>query len=171
MLKEQDIVYPITFISNGVGRFTFTSRHCGVKEGEGKYNGSVMHFVEQHNLRNPSNNPTKDYFYYNKDSIRSGHCLLTGSTYAAGMIIHNASDNASAAATSGGICKVEQMPLGAKLTGVRMESGEWTDILVKPVRIEVDGETVTFLLHHSFKSKGFAGEVSMKRGTTIKWSE
>lgn len=171
MLNEQDIVYPITFVSNGVGRFTFTSRYCGVKEGVGKYNGSVMHFVEQHNLRNPSNNPAKDYFYYNKDSIRSGHRSLTGSTYAAGMIILNASDNARAAAKSGGICKVEQMPLGAKLTGVRMESGEWTDILVKPVRIEVDGETVTFLLHHSFKSKGFAGEVSMKRGTTIKWSE
>ncbi|ATN93830.1 hypothetical protein [Escherichia phage SRT8] len=171
MLKEQDIIYPITFISNGVGRFTFTSRYCGVKEGEGKYNGSVMHFVEQHNLRNPHNNPAKDYFYYNKDSMRSDARSLNGQMYAAGMIIHNAADNASAAATSGGICKIEQMPLGAKLTGVRMESGGWVDILVNPVRIEVDGETITFLLHHSFKNKVFAGEVSMKRGTTIKWAE
>lgn len=171
MLKEQDIVYPITFISNGVGCFTFTSRYCGVKEGEGKYNGSVMYFIKQHSIHNPSNNPAKDYFYYNKDSMRSGHRSLTGSMYAAGMIIHNAAYNASASATSGGICKVEQMPLGAKLTGVRMESGEWVDILVNPARIEVDGETITFLLHHSFKNKGFAGEVSMKRGTTIKWSE
>lgn len=163
MLKIQNITYPITFISNGVGRFTFSSRYCGLKNGGVAYRGSVDHFVQQHNHHNPENSPSKDYFFYNKEYARP----LIGL-----MNIGNVEMRSGATTTTTcGVCKVEQMPLGAKLKGVLMESGEWVDILVKPVRIEVDGDTITFLLHHTFKSGGFSGEVSMKRGTTIKWSE
>lgn len=165
MLDIKEITYPITFVSAGVGEFTFTSKtECTDPHGI-KCAGNISHFIKQHNIWNPDNDDERDYHFYHVKF--GGKCAVASGT----IHIGDAVMRTGATETTSGICKIEQMPIGAKLIGAQKESGEWVGLDVKPVRIEVDDETITFLLHQPFRKGEFAGEVSMKRGTVIKWSE
>lgn len=147
MITKNDIHYPICFVSHGVGTFTQQSEFAGfVTDRDGNVrdydNQTVVHFINQHNTHNPTNKVERDYYYFYPEESQGV-----------------------------GECPVEDMPLGARLTGVRQEDGVWIGLSVQPKRIEVDGETVTFLLHQHYKRAAFAGEVSMKRRTMIRWSK
>lgn len=162
MLNRKDIKYPITFISKGVGEFRFLAPNVCYKGGVKSTQG-IGHFIGCHNEHNPNNNPGGDYEYYygNRDGDDVGLVILSASI--------------KIAPASGGECKVEDMPLGAKLTAVQLDDETWLEMTITPKRIEVDSEVVTFLLHSHYDPKNkkvrFAGEVSMMRGAMIKWSK
>lgn len=143
MLNIDNVVYPITFNSYGVGEFTFTSRNNGVKKyyhGRSvKYNGTIDHFIEMNNRFNPNNNPAMDY-NYKMASKREDNDLLDALHY---LNIKHGQVNLNGAVftVSVGskdydyICKVENMPVGAILLGFQRENGEWDDLKFKPRRI------------------------------------
>lgn len=72
-------------------------------------------------------------------------------------------------------CKAEDMPIGATLTGVKMDDESWAELRITPRRIEVDLDVITFLLHTHYspntKQSRFAGEVSMNRDAMIRWEK
>lgn len=164
MLNRKDIKYPITFISHGVGEFRFLAPNVCYKGDEKSHQG-IGHFIKQHNTWNPRNNPGGDYeyFYGNRygDDVEA--------------VIKSATANRESLTAAGGMCKVEDMPLGAKLTAVQLDDETWLEMTITPKRIEVDSEVVTFLLHSHYDPKNkkvrFAGEVSMMRGAMIRWSK
>lgn len=179
MLKVDEIIYPITFDSYGVGKFKFTSRNNGVKTDllgrEVKYNGSVDHFVAQNNRFNPNNSPAKDYYYTmteNKehsdtiDSIgyffaNAGEARFHGDTFTASI----------GAKDYDYICDVELMPVGAILVGIQRECGEWDELKFKPRRIEVHDDTITLLSGYAGGYKtgnNYSGEINIKRSTKVK---
>lgn len=160
MLKVDEIIYPITFDSYGVGKFKFTSRNNGVKTDllgrEVKYNGSVDHFVAQNNRFNPNNSPAKDYYY-----TMTGEVRFYGDTFTA---LIGAKDYDY-------ICDVELMPVGAILVGIQRECGEWDELKFKPRRIEVHDDTITLLSGYAGgyqTGNNYSGEINIKRGTKVK---
>lgn len=153
MLRKEDITYPISFVSFGVGTFTFTSENegylTGIREGGRREVGrSVGEFIAKTNKYNPENNPATDYSY-----------LMMS------MSVENKS----------GECKAEDMPIGATLTGVMLDDESWEELRITPRRIEVDLDVITFLLHTHYspntKQSRFAGEVSMNRDAMIRWEK
>ena len=165
MLDIKEIIYPITFISDGFGEFTFTSKtECTNPYGE-KRGPSIEYFISQHNIWNPDNEEKKDYYFHN---VKSGKKCEFDSR---GWNVGDMAMRIAATVTASGTCKVEQMPLGAKLIGILKESGEWVDLSVKPVRIEVDCNAIAFLMHQAPCKDGLYGEVRVNKGTVIKWSE
>lgn len=179
MLKVDEIIYPITFDSYGVGKFKFTSRNNGVKTDihgrEVKYNGSVDHFAEQNNRFNPNNSPAKDYYYTmaekreNNDildalhylNVKPGQVFVNGATFTASI----------GAKDYDYICDVELMPVGAILVGIQRECGEWDDLKFKPRRIEVHDDTITLLSGYAGgyqTGNNYSGEINIKRGTKVK---
>lgn len=175
MLKVDEIIYPITFNSYGVGKFKFTSRNNGFKTDligrQVKYNGSVDHFVAQNNRFNPNNSPAKDYYYImaekkdHNDTIDSigyffdktgAESFFTASTVAKDYDY---------------ICNVENMPVGAALLGIQRENGEWDELKFKPRSIEVHDDIICLLSGYSggYKSgNNYGAEINIKRGTNVK---
>lgn len=69
-----------------------------------------------------------------------------------------------------GECKIEDMPLAAKVMAVKVDSGdsgEWVDFYYVKNRIEIHDDIVTLLN----SQRGFTAEVSFKRGTLVKWEK
>lgn len=65
---------------------------------------------------------------------------------------------------------IEDMPLDATLKGVQLEDGAWFELTAKPKTIEIHDDVVILLLHYgSAKNRTVAGEISIKRGTMVKW--
>lgn len=153
MLMKSDITYPISFVSFGVGTFTFTNEKGGYMVGVRGYEQhgiecKVEEFIAKANRSNPENNPSIDYSY-----------TMPGEKV----------DSKS------GECKAECMPIGATLTGVKLDDESWAELRITPRRIEVDSDVITFLLHTHYspntKQSRFAGEVSMKRDAMIRWEK
>lgn len=179
MLKVDEIIYPITFDSYGVGKFKFTSRNNGFKTDllgrKVKYNGSVDHFVDQNNRFNPNNIPAKDYYYTmaekkdHNDTIDSiGYLFANTAAARFNCSTFTASINAK---DYDYICDVELMPVGAILVGIQRECGEWDDLKLKPRRIEVHDDAICLLSGYSgcYKSgKNYGAEINIKRGTKVK---
>ena len=153
MLRKEDITYPISFVSFGVGTFTFTNENGGYMVGGSGYEQReiecmVGEFIEKANKHNPDNDPKRDYNYTMPGAV---------------------------AEVKSCECRAEDMPIGSTLTGVRMDDGDWAELRITPRRIEVDSEVITFLLHTHYspntKQSRFAGEVSMKRDAIIRWEK
>lgn len=65
---------------------------------------------------------------------------------------------------------VESMPVAATLKGVQLDDGAWYEVTAKPKTIEIHDDVVILLLHYgSTKNRTVAGEISIKRGTMVKW--
>lgn len=66
--------------------------------------------------------------------------------------------------------QIENMPVIATLKGVQLDSESWIDITATPKTIEVHDDVVILLLHYgSFKHKTVSGEISIKRGTLVRY--
>lgn len=179
MLNIDNVVYPITFNSYGVGEFTFTSRNNGVKkdyQGRSvKYNGTVDHFIEMNNKFNPNNSYAKDY-HYKMASKREDNDMLDALHYLnikPGQVnLNGAVFTASVGAKDYDyICKVENMPVGAMLLGVQRENGELDELKFKPRSIEVHDDVICLLSGCSggYKSgNNYGAEINIKRGTNVK---
>lgn len=66
--------------------------------------------------------------------------------------------------------QIENMPLSATLKGVQISGDSWVEITATPKTIEVHDDIITLLLHHGgFKHKTVSGEISIKRGTLVRY--
>ncbi|QGH77371.1 hypothetical protein [Escherichia phage BEBK14] len=68
------------------------------------------------------------------------------------------------------IGRIESMPLASKLKGVQLDDGTWYELTATPKTIEIHDDVVILLLHYGgAKNRTVAGEISIKRGTMVKW--
>ncbi len=185
-LSVDNIKYPIVFRTVGNSTIRYTSPDNGVYSDGQKSDLKVDFFVNCHNKFNPHNE--KDKVYYVEDIAKHlfGETPFGGGKTSIQQIIgeeiHNAAvemkapggwriDKSAIAyqemVTQGAI---EDMPLAATLKGVQIADGTWFELTAKPKTIEIHDDVVILLLHYgSAKNRTVAGEISIKRGTMVKW--
>lgn len=187
LLDSEEIVYPITFETVGGSVVTFTSRDNGTYGNGLRSSYNVDYFVSCHNMANPNNNKNKVYYvrdierqWPKKDAPLGGG--KTSIQKIIGEEIHKAAVEMKAPGgwridksafayqeivTQGAI---EDMPVSATLKGVQLDDGVWFEVTAKPKTIEIHDDVVILLLHYgSTKNQTVAGEISIKRGTMVKW--
>lgn len=184
-LSADNIKYPIVFHCGG-STIRFTSRDNGVYSDGQKSELKVDFFVNGHNKFNPHNE--KDKVYYVEDITKHlfGDAPIGGGKTSIQQIIgdeiHKAAVKMKAPGgwridKSGIACQeivtqgaIEDMPLAATLKGVQLDEGIWYELTAKPKTIEIHDDVVILLLHYGgAKNRTVAGEISIKRGTMVKW--
>jgi len=182
-LSVDNIKYPITFHTTGKSTIRYTSRDNGVYSDGQKSELKVDFFVNGHNKFNPHNE--KDKVYYVEDITKHlfGDAPIGGGkSYFAQAIdnaarrigeqIHSQTIKASGLVAQDVVSKsaIEYMPVAATLKGVQLDDGMWFEVTAKPKTIEIHDDVVILLLHYgSAKNRTVAGEISIKRGTMVKW--
>lgn len=185
-LSVDNIKYPITFFTVGNSTIRFTSRDNGVYSDGQKSELKVDFFVNGHNRFNPHNE--KDKVYYVEDITKHlfGETPFGGGKTSIQQIIGDEIHNAAVKMKAPGgwridksafayqeiVAKgaIEDMPLAATLKGVQIADGTWFELTAKPKTIEIHDDVVILLLHYgSAKNRTVAGEISIKRGTMVKW--
>lgn len=185
-LSVDNIKYPITFHTTGNSTIRFTSRDNGVYSDGQKSGLKVDFFVNAHNDFNPHNE--KDKVYYVEDITKHlfGETPFGGGKTSIQQIIGDEIHKSAAEmkapvgwridksafanqeiVTQGAI---EDMPVAATLKGVRLDDGVWFEVTATPKTIEIHDDVVILLLHYGgAKNRTVAGEISIKRGTMVKW--
>ncbi|QHB42949.1 hypothetical protein GNY05_00006 [Escherichia phage vB_EcoS_XY3] len=185
-LSVDNIKYPITFHTTGNSTIRFTSRDNGVYSDGQKSGLKVDFFVNAHNDFNPHNE--KDKVYYVEDITKHlfGETPFGGGKTSIQQIIGDEIHKAAAEMKAPGGWRIdksafanqeivthgaiEDMPVAATLKGVRLDDGTWYELTAKPKTIEIHDDVVILLLHYgSTKNRTVAGEISIKRGTMVKW--
>lgn len=181
-LNVYNIKYPIVFHCGG-STIRFTSRDNGVYSDSQKSELKVDFFVNGHNKFNPHNE--KDKVYYVEDITKhlfSDAPIGGGKSYFAQAIdnaarrigeqIHSQTIKASGLVAQDLVSQsaIEDMPVAATLKGVQLEDGAWYELTAEPKTIEIHDDVVILLLHYgSAKNRTVSGEISIKRGTMVKW--
>lgn len=184
-LSVDNIKYPIVFHCCG-STIRFTSRDNGVYSDGQKSELKVDFFVNGHNKFNPHNE--KDKVYYVEDITKHlfGETPFGGGKTSIQQIIGEEIHNAAVKMKSPGGWRIdktafanqeivtqgaiEDMPVAATLKGVQIADGTWFELTAKPKTIEIHDDVVILLLHYgSAKNRTVAGEISIKRGTMVKW--
>ncbi|AWD90874.1 hypothetical protein HOT13_gp23 [Enterobacteria phage vB_EcoS_IME18] len=165
MLKLEDVKFPIKFISLGCGEITFTSEDKGKCATDEVSQLKLDWFINRHNEVNPENSAKKDYHY-----------IISGSQDVYGKCDGWKTDRSIFNTAKPEIkpmlqcTQIENMPLSATIKGVQLDSESWTEITATPKTIEVHDDVVILLLHYgSFKHKTVSGEISIKRGTLVRY--
>lgn len=182
-LNVDNIKYPIVFRSAGNSTIRYTSPDNGVYSDGQKSDLKVDFFVNGHNKFNPHNE--KDKIYYVEDITKHlfGDAPIGGGkSYFAQAIdnaarrigeqIHSQTIKASGLVAQDLVSQsaIEDMPVAATLKGVQLDDGVWWELTAKPKTIEIHDDVVILLLHYgSAKNRTVAGEISIKRGTIVKW--
>ncbi|WWD10771.1 hypothetical protein CPL00224_CDS0079 [Escherichia phage MartyMcPhage] len=185
-LSVDNIKYPITFHTTGNSTIRFTSRDNGVYSDGQKSGLKVDFFVNAHNDFNPHNE--KDKVYYVEDITKHlfGETPFGGGKTSIQQIIGDEIHKAAAEMKAPGGWRIdksafanqeivthgaiEDMPVAATLKGVRLDDGTWYELTAKPKTIEIHDDVVILLLHYGgAKNRTVAGEISIKRGTMVKW--
>jgi hypothetical protein len=182
-LSVDNIKYPITFHTNGNSTIRYTSRDNGVYSDGTKSELKVDFFVNGHNKYNPHNEEDKVYYVEDITKHLFGDAPIGGGkSYFAQAIdnaarrigeqIHSQTIKASGLVAQDLVSQsaIEDMPVAATLKGVQLDDGAWYELTAKPKTIEIHDDVVILLLHYgSAKSRTVAGEISIKRGTMVKW--
>lgn len=185
-LSVDNIKYPITFRSAGNSTIRYTSRDNGVYSSGQKSELKVDFFVNGHNKYNPHNE--KDKIYYVEDITKHlfGETPFGGGKTSIQKIIGEEIHKAAAEMKAPGGWRIdksafanqeivtqgaiEDMPVAATLKGVRLDDGVWFEVTATPKTIEIHDDVVILLLHYGgYKNRTVAGEISIKRGTMVKW--
>ncbi|WQN06651.1 hypothetical protein [Escherichia phage vB-Eco-KMB46] len=185
-LSVDNIKYPITFYAVGNSTIRFTSRDNGVYSDGTKSELKVDFFVNGHNRYNPHNE--KDKVYYVEDITKHlfGETPFGGGKTSIQKIIGDEIHKAAAEMKAPGGWRIdksafanqeivtqgaiEDMPVAATLKGVRLDDGTWYEVTATPKTIEIHDDVVILLLHYGgYKNRTIAGEISIKRGTMVKW--
>ncbi|QGH77074.1 hypothetical protein [Escherichia phage BEK26] len=177
-LTVDKIKYPITFHTVGNSKVTFTSREDGKYESGNATGYKVDYFVDCHNDYNPENE--KGIVYYVEDLAK--HIFSIPDYWKinkVGDAIHNQveqslNDRCKTLRIEKGevvtIGRIESMPLGAKLLAIQDDEGNYQDVVMPIVKIEVHDDNICLLSHFGgYKSKRFTAELNIKRGTFAKW--
>lgn len=184
-LSVDNIKYPIVFHCGG-STIRFTSRDNGVYSDGQKSELKVDFFVNGHNRFNPHNE--EDKVYYVEDITKH---LFGETTFGCGKtsiqkIIDEEIRKAAVEMKAPGGWRIdksdfanqeivtqgaiEDMPVAATLKGVQLDDGTWYELTAKPKTIEIHDDIVILLLHYGVaKNRTVAGEISIKRGTMVKW--
>lgn len=184
-LSVDNIKYPIVFHCGG-STIRFTSRDNGVYSDGQKSELKVDFFVNGHNKFNPHNE--KDKVYYVEDITKHlfGETPFGGGKTSIQKIIGEEIHKAAVEMKAPGGWRIdksafanqeivtqgaiEDMPVAATLKGVQLDDGMWFEVTAKPKTIEIHDDVVILLLHYgSAKNRTVAGEISIKRGTMVKW--
>lgn len=181
-LNVDNIKYPIVFHCGG-STIRYTSRDNGVYSDGQKSELKVDFFVNGHNKFNTHNE--KDKVYYVEDITKHlfGDAPIGGGKSYFAQAIDNAARrigeqiHSQTIKASGLVAQdlvshsaIEDMPVAATLKGVQLEDGAWYELTAKPKTIEIHDDVVILLLHYgSAKNRTVAGEISIKRGTMVKW--
>lgn len=184
-LNVDNIKYPIVFHCGG-STIRYTSRDNGVYSDGQKSELKVDFFVNGHNKFNPHNE--KDKVYYVEDITKHlfGETPFGGGKTSIQQIIDEQIRKAAVEMKAPGGCRIdksafahqeivthgaiEDMPVAATLKGVQIEDGAWFEVTAKPKTIEIHDDVVILLLHYGgAKNRTVAGEISIKRGTMVKW--
>lgn len=185
-LSVDNIKYPITFHTTGKSTIRYTSRDNGVYSNGQKSGFKVDFFVNGHNKYNPHNE--KDKIYYVEDITKHlfGETPFGGGKTSIQKIIGEEIHKAAAEMKAPGGWRIdksafayqeivtqgaiEDMPVAATLKGVRLDDGTWYELTATPKTIEIHDDVVILLLHYGgTKNRTVAGEISIKRGTMVKW--
>lgn len=185
-LSLDNIKYPITFHTTGKSTIRYTSRDNGVYSNGQKSWFKVDFFVNGHNKYNPHNE--KDKIYYVEDITKHlfGETPFGGGKTSIQKIIGEEIHKAAAEMKAPGGWRIdksafanqeivtqgaiEDMPVAATLKGVRLDDGVWFEVTATPKTIEIHDDVVILLLHYGgYKNRTIAGEISIKRGTMVKW--
>lgn len=165
MLKLEDVKFPIKFISMGCGEITFTSEDKGTWATDEVSQLKLEWFIARHNEVNKENSPNKDYYYIMSDNQNT--YSLYDSWKIEGSIFKAAKPEIK---PSMQCSQIENMPLSATIKGVQISGDSWVEITATPKTIEVHDDIITLLLHHGgFKHKTVSGEISIKRGTLVRY--
>lgn len=165
MLKLEDVKFPIKFISLGCGEITFTSEDKGKWATDEVSQLKLEWFIARHNEVNKENSPNKDYHYIMSDGQNA--YSLYDSWKIEGSIFKAAKPEIKPMLQC---TQIENMPLSATLKGVQISDESWFEITATPKSIEVHDDIITLLLHHGgFKHNTVSGEISIKRGTLVRY--
>lgn len=185
-LSLDNIKYPITFHTTGKSTIRYTSRDNGVYSDGTKSELKVDFFVNGHNKFNPHNEEDKVYYVEDITKHLFGETPFGGGKTSIQKIIGEEIHKAAAEMKAPGGWRIdksafanqeivtqgaiEDMPVAATLKGVRLDDGTWYELTATPKTIEIHDDFVILLLHYGgYKNRTVAGEISIKRGTMVKW--
>lgn len=185
-LSVDNIKYPITFYTVGNSTIRFTSRDNGVYSDGTKSELKVDFFVNGHNKFNPHNEEDKVYYVEDITKHLFGETPFGGGKTSIQKIIGEEIHKAAVEMKAPGGWRIdksafanqeivtqgaiEDMPVAATLKGVRLDDGVWFEVTATPKTIEIHDDVVILLLHYGgTKNRTVAGEISIKRGTMVKW--
>ncbi|SMH63939.1 hypothetical protein SWAN_00054 [Escherichia phage vB_EcoS_swan01] len=185
-LSLDNIKYPITFRTTGKSTIRYTSRENGVYSDGTKSGLKVDFFVNGHNRYNPHNEEDKVYYVEDITKHLFGETPFGGGKTSIQKIIGDEIHKAAAEMKAPGGWRIdksafanqeivtqgaiEDMPVAATLKGVRLDDGTWYEVTATPKTIEIHDDVVILLLHYGgYKNRTIAGEISIKRGTMVKW--
>jgi hypothetical protein len=185
-LSLDNIKYPITFHTTGKSTIRYTSRDNGVYSDGTKSELKVDFFVNGHNKFNPHNEEDKVYYVEDITKHLFGETPFGGGKTSIQKIIGEEIHKAAAEMKAPGGWRIdksafanqeivtqgaiEDMPVAATLKGVQLDDGVWFEVTATPKTIEIHDDVVILLLHHGgYKNRTVAGEISIKRGTMVKW--
>lgn len=185
-LSLDNIKYPITFHTTGKSTISYTSRDNGVYSDGTKSELKVDFFVNGHNKFNPHNEEDKVYYVEDITKHLFGETPFGGGKTSIQKIIGDEIHKAAAEMKAPGGWRIdksafanqeivtqgaiEDMPVAATLKGVRLDDGVWFEVTATPKTIEIHDDVVILLLHYGgYKNRTVAGEISIKRGTMVKW--
>lgn len=185
-LSLDNIKYPITFHTTGKSTIRYTSRDNGVYSDGTKSELKVDFFVNGHNKFNPHNEEDKVYYVEDITKHLFGETPFGGGKTSIQKIIGEEIHKAAAEMKAPGGWRIdksafayqeivtqgaiEDMPVAATLKGVRLDDGTWYELTATPKTIEIHDDVVILLLHYGgTKNRTVAGEISIKRGTMVKW--
>ena len=185
-LNVDNIKYPIVFRTVDDSTIRYTSRDNGVYSYGLKSDFKVDFFVNGHNKFNPHNEEDKVYYVEDITKHLFGETPFGGGKTSIQQIIGEEIHKAAAEIKAHGGWRIdkssfahqeivtqgaiEDMPVAAMLKGVQLDDGVWCELTAKPKTIEIHEDVVILLLHYgSAKYQAVAGEISIKRGTMVKW--
>lgn len=182
-LSVDNIKYPIVFRTVGNSTIRYTSPDNGVYSDGQKSELKVDFFVNGHNKFNPHNEEDKVYYVEDITKHLFGDAPIGGGkSYFAQAIdnaarrigeqIHSQTINGPGIIARNLVSQsaIEDMPVAATLKGVQLDDDTWYELTAKPKTIEIHDDVVILLLHYgSAKNRTVAGEISIKRGTMVKW--
>lgn len=185
-LSVDNIKYPIVFSTVGNSTIRYTSPDNGVYSDGQKSELKVDFFVNAHNKFNPHNEEDKVYYVEDITKHLFGETPFGGWKTSIQKIIGEEIHKAAVEMKAPGGWRIdksafayqeivtqgaiEDMPVAATLKGVQIADGTWFELTAKPKTIEIHDDVVILLLHYgSAKNRTVAGEISIKRGTMVKW--
>ncbi|QHR74769.1 hypothetical protein H1N87_gp36 [Escherichia phage herni] len=190
-LSVDNIKYPIVFRTVGNSTIRYTSPDNGVYSDGTKSELKVDFFVNGHNKFNPHNEEDKVYYVEDITKHLFGETPFGGGKTSIQKIIGDEIHKAAVEMKAPGGCKIdksdlitirskiggveyegkiEKMPLGASIIGIKDDNGDWHDVSFPIKRIEVLDDLICLLAHHgSYKNNPFSAELNIKRGTMVKW--
>ncbi|MED7698743.1 hypothetical protein GCL20_11085 [Escherichia coli] len=158
MLKLNEIKFPVVFNTISCGKITCHSKDRATDSSFNECHPSIVgNLIDLHNNHNPDNIQSLPYYVEG-----------VGPGWKVGRSIYNAEKPEIKPSIQ--CAQIENMPLSATLKGVQISSESWVEITATPKTIEVHDDIITLLLHHGgFKNKTVSGEISIKRGTLVRY--